>query len=121
MSGRAEEGIRPIEKAMRLNPIPPSHYLLWLGYAYYHLGQYKDVIEASKMVLKRSPNNLFAHIQLVGAYSASGRDEEARQQAEEVLRVDPAFSVEKYEETLPIKDRAEAERFITDLRMAGLK
>jgi len=123
MSGKAEEGIKLIEKAIRLNPIPPAHYLHHLAIAYYFLGRYEDAIEVHKKVLQRSPNYLWAHISLTAAYSASGREEEARHQAEEVLKLDPSFSLDKFAETilLFIQDKAEAERYIADLRKAGLK
>ena len=55
-------------------------------------------LKCYKELLKRSPNNLFAHIGLTAAYIASGREEEARHQAQELLRLDPAFSLDKYAE-----------------------
>jgi TolB-like protein/Flp pilus assembly protein TadD len=119
--GKAEEGIKLIEKAMRLNPISPLHYLLWLGHTNRLLGQYEDAIEVYERLLKRSPNNVIAHIWLAATYSASGREEEARRQAEEMLRLDPSFSLDRFAEFLLIKDEAELERFIADLRRAGLK
>jgi tetratricopeptide (TPR) repeat protein len=121
LTGKPEEGLKLIEKAIRLNPIPPAQYLNVLAGAYHSLGRYQDAIKVRKKVLKRSPNNLFAHIGLTADYSASGRIEEARHQAEELLRLDPSFSVERFAETLPIKDKAEVERHIGNLRKAGLK
>jgi adenylate cyclase len=121
LSGRAEEGIKLIEKAMRLNPIPPTRYLNRLGYAYRSLGRHEDAIEVHEKALSRSPNNLFFHVFLAAAYRAAGREEEARHHAEEVLRLDPTFSLEKYAEIHAMRDRAEAERYIADLRKAGLK
>jgi adenylate cyclase len=121
MSGKAEEGIKLIEKSIRLNPIPPAHYLNRLGYAYRFLGRYEDAIEVHKEVLKRSPDNLFAHMWLTADYSTLGREEEARHQAEEVMRLDPTFSLERYVTIHSMKDKAEFERYIADLRNAGLK
>jgi adenylate cyclase len=120
-SGRAEEAIIILEKAMRLNPIPPPQYLHLLGFAYQVLGRYEDAIEFYKKVLKRSPNHVFAQVNLTGAYSALGREEEARRQAEEALRLDPAFSVDRFAETIYMKDEAVLEKHISDLRKAGLK
>ena len=120
-SGRAEEGIKLIGKAMRLNPIPEAYLLSHLGVAYSSLGQYEKSIEVHREVLKRTPNYLFAHIYLTASYSALGREKEARQQAEELLRLDPAFSLDEYAEMNFIKDEAELERHIDDLRRAGLK
>jgi len=121
MSGKAEEGIKLIEKAIRLNPIPPAHYLNRLGYAYRFLGRYEDAIEAHRKALKRSPDNLFAHMWLTATYSAVGREEEARNQAKQLLRLDPTFSLDEYAEITTMKNKAQIERFIVDLRDAGLK
>jgi adenylate cyclase len=120
-AGRADEGIKLIEKAKRLNPIPPRSYLLALGFAYRFLGRYEDAIEVHKEIVARSHENLFAHVWLTAAYSALGFHEKALQQGQEVLKIDPTISLDQIAETLPLKDKAEAERFIADLRNAGLK
>jgi adenylate cyclase len=120
-SGRAEEGIKLIEKAMRLNPIPPPDYLHILSVGYFLLGRYQDAIQMNEMVLKQAPNFVFAHLGLAAAYGALGREEDFRSHAEEVLKLDPTFSVDQYAEIFPLKDRAEFERFIAELRKAGLK
>jgi len=121
LTGKPEEGIKFIKKAIRLNPIPPAHYLLFLGYAYHLLGRYEDAIDVYKQVLQRSPNNMIALVDLTANYSAWGREEEARQQAEKVLELDPTYSLDKTTLPLLIKDKAEAERYIAHLRKAGLK
>jgi tetratricopeptide (TPR) repeat protein len=121
LSGRAEEGITLMEKSVRLDPIASDQHLNRLGYAYRVLGRYEDAIEAHKRALRRSPNNLFFHMWLAAAYSASGRKEEASHHAEEVLRIDPTFSLDRYADIHAMKDEAEAERFFADLRKAGLK
>jgi adenylate cyclase len=121
ITGKPEEGIKLIRKAIRLNPIPPDIYLVFLGTAYRYLGQYEDAIEVFITVLKRSPKNLIAHIWLTDIYIASGREEEARHQAQRLLQLDPAFSLDKMAQTILMKDKPELERFIAGLRRAGLK
>ena len=51
-------------------------------------------------------------------YSLSGREEDARTEAAEVLRINPKFSLEKFEKAATGKDK---ETFIGALRKAGLK
>jgi tetratricopeptide (TPR) repeat protein len=121
MSGRAEEGIKHIEKAIRLNPLPPSIYLNDLACAFRFLGRYEDAIEVYKEALRLSPTSLISNILLTEAYVASGREVEARQQAQEVLRLDPSFSLDEYARMLFLKDEAVAKRHIGNLRKAGLK
>jgi adenylate cyclase len=120
-SGKAEEGINLIKKGMLLNPFPPLHYQLWLGHAYRLLAQYRKAIEVYEKILKRQPDNLWAHIWLTATYITLGYEEDARRHAEEVLKVDPTFSVEQYADTVPIKDTVVVERLVADLRKAGLK
>jgi hypothetical protein len=53
--------------------------------------------------------------------SLLGREEEARAEAAEMLRINPKFSVEKWAKRLTYKNQADADRFISALRKAGLK
>jgi adenylate cyclase len=50
-----------------------------------------------------------------------GREEEARASAEEVLRIDPDFSVDRYAKIIPFKNRGKLKELIASYRMAGLK
>lgn len=119
--GRSEEAIPVIKKAIRLNPFTQSAYLFNLGLSYLNCGQYEEAIEVSKKATIQEPNNLFAQLALTAAYSLSGRDENAREAAGELLRIDPDFSVENYSKTLPYKNQADRELVINALRKAGLK
>jgi tetratricopeptide (TPR) repeat protein len=119
--GEPEKGIKLIEKAMRLDPIHSDQDLGNLGNAYRALGRYEDAIKAYRRVLQRSPNNLFVQIDLTATYSAAGREQEALHQAQEVLKIDPSFSLDKWAETIVRKDMAEAQLYIESLRKAGLK
>jgi len=119
--GRGEEAIASAKKAMRLNPISPWFYLYWLGMAHWVMEQYDEAIAAYKKVLHQYPTNVVAHIALTASYSLLGREEEARAEAAEVLRLDPKFSVNNYAKRLPFKNQADTERYADALRKAGLK
>lgn len=113
-AGRHEEAIPEYEKAIRLNPIPPNMYLWSLGLSYAATGQYEEGITWCEKAVRQEPDSLLARIMITVLYSWSGRDEEARVEAAEVLRIDPNFSLEKWEK------RANP-RLISALRKAGLK
>jgi tetratricopeptide (TPR) repeat protein len=85
------------------------------------MGQYKEAIAALKGALTRNPNFLPAHLVLAAVYSELGREEEARAEAGEILRLSPAFSLEVLRQRLPYKDPAVSERHLAALRKAGLK
>jgi adenylate cyclase len=120
-SGKPEEALGAAEKAMRLDPRNRELYLVEIGFAYRWMGRYEEAITALKRVLARYPNILGAHAELAACYSELGREEEARAEAAEVLRISPNFSLESMKQGLPIKEPAVLERQLAALRKAGLK
>ena len=119
--GRPEEAIALLKKAIRLNPIPPNWYLFTLGDGYRLAGQYEEAIPVYKRVLHLNPDDILTHTGLAATYSLLGREEQARAEASEVLRIEPKFSLEYFVKTLPFKNQADTERLIDSLRKAGLK
>jgi adenylate cyclase len=120
-AGRPEEGIGMVEKAMRLDPYFADFNAITLGTAYALMEQYEKAIAPLKRVLSHYPDHLAAHLILAIAYSQLGREEEARAEAAEALRLNPHYSVEILRQMAPNKDRALMERHIEALRRAGLK
>ena len=118
---RPEEAIPLLNKAIRLNPIPPTWYLMSLSMAYRDTGRYEESISACRKALDREPRDVFVHLALAATYIFSGRHEEARVEAAEILRIDPKFSLEPLAKTRPHKNQANTARFIEALRKAGLK
>jgi adenylate cyclase len=120
-SGRPVEAINLLKKAMQLNPFPPSYYLMFLGSAYSSVRQYEEAIDALKKAIHLEPNNLFAHVILAATFIKVEREEEAHNQAAEVLRIDPKFSLDYYEKIMPDINRTYVKDHIASLRKAGLK
>jgi adenylate cyclase len=120
LTGRWEESIPEYQKAMRLNPIPPNMYLWSLGMSYWGMGQYDEAILWGEKAVRQEPNSLLARVWMTVIYVSSGREEEARAEAAEVLKINAKFSVQKYEKRASFKKREDNERFISALRKAGL-
>ncbi len=126
-SGRAEEAVELMKKAMRLNPHYPPYYLQVLGFSYCQMGRYEDAITAQKSALSRNPNLLGSHICLAACYSMAGRDEAARAQIKEILRLNPNFSIERATKIgpllmAPLKNPADGKLMADAIRKAaGLK
>jgi tetratricopeptide (TPR) repeat protein len=85
------------------------------------MGQYDEAIRILKTIVEKQPDQTRAHAGLAEAYMLSGREDYAREEAAEVLRIDPTFSVEPFYRNQPYKDKVEVDRRIGALRKAGLK
>ena len=121
LSGRPAKAIAPAEKAMRLGPRQREFYLFHEGFAYVLMGRNGYAVDPLKSCAARTPNNLNAHIWLASAYAELGREGEARAEVAEVTRISPDFSLEVFEQMLPVRDRVLQERRLVNLRKAGLK
>ena len=119
--GKPQEAIMHFKIAMRLSPFYPPWYLYHLGLSYHLTGQYEQAIETLKKGIERTPDVIFPHVRLAAVYSDLGREQEARAEAEEVLRIKPDFSVENYARANPFKDTAIVEYRKELLHNAGLK
>jgi adenylate cyclase len=120
-AGRPKEAITMAKEAIRLNPIPPGFYYQNLTHLYCLTGQYEEAIAVGKEATRVEPNNFTVRAFLTVAYSLHGRQEEARIEAAEVLRINPKFRVDSWAKTIPFKNEADRELTIGALRKAGLK
>jgi TolB-like protein/class 3 adenylate cyclase len=120
-AGRYEDSIPEFQTAIRLNPIPPNIYLYSLGSSYALTGHLDEAITWCEKAVRREPNSLMARLSMASIYSKAGRDEEARFEAAEVLRINPQFSLEKFAKSLTYKKQEDVARTVSALRKAGLK
>jgi adenylate cyclase len=92
------------------------------GFAYHELGKYEDSVTALKRYLGRNPGIFYAHLGLAADYIALGQNDAARAEAEEVLKLNPQFTLAMVAPTVGPKGKvlAEQERWAADLRKAGL-
>ena len=119
---RFHDAIPMLQKALRLSPIPHNAVvLLRLGASQRFIGQNEESIAAFKRASTLWPDNLLGRAYLTAAYSAVGRDSEARAEAAEVLRIDPNFTAEGLIKRFTIRNKPFLDKMVADLRKAGLK
>jgi adenylate cyclase len=99
--------------------------MAYLGMAYLGMGhdqEAADALEKADAIGGAMANNPFTHVGLIAAYTRLGREQDARAEAAEVLRLAPKFSLETVKKTIPVDWTAPPGRhFLDDLREAGLK
>jgi adenylate cyclase len=119
--GRVEEALALLNKAIRLNPMPPDFYLHEFGSCYRLMGRYDEAIAILKRVLNGNPNYLNSRINLIATYVMSGKEEAARAEAVKVLSQNPDFSVERILKDFPYRDQKILDGLKECWHKAGLK
>jgi len=117
--GRPEESIPLFQKAIRLDPFSSPYRSF--GDALREAGRFEEAVSAFKKAIQLAPDDIRAHYYLAATYVMMGREKEARDEAAEVLRIDPKFSLDFLTKILPYKDQSRRDKVINALRKAGLK
>jgi TolB-like protein/Tfp pilus assembly protein PilF len=102
---RADEAIPILKKAIRLNPHAPGWYLHNLAGAYRNVEKFEEATHWAERAVQQNPKNVLSRIVLCSIYSQSGRMDKARAQAQEIMRVNPNFSVDRLARTSPQKTK----------------
>jgi adenylate cyclase len=119
VSGRPEEALERAEKAIRLDPWN-KFFLFYKALAYHIMGRYGEAVPVYKEFLSYYPNFVAARHPLAACYVELGRMDEARAEAAEVVRINPAFSLEKQKQ-LSVIAQPMRDRLYGDAAKAGLK
>jgi adenylate cyclase len=120
-AGRPEEAIPLFQKAIRFNPYAGSFLYRDFGRALRNTGRYEEAVSAFKKAIQLAPDHIFPHLLLAGLYIMMGREQEARAEAAEVLRINPKFSLEYTVKINPYKDQSQYDKIVDAYRKAGLK
>jgi adenylate cyclase len=105
---------------MRLDPHGRDFYSIYEGSAYVAMGNYEQAIPPLKRFLARYSNLAGAHLELIACYVELGRNEEARAEAAEVMRINPQFSAAVQKQISVFKEPLR-DRLYADVAKAGLK
>jgi adenylate cyclase len=115
------EALAYVDKAERLDPHNRAFDEYHRGTAYVLLGRYEEAVPAWKVHLASYPNNVWGHAMLAVAYIELNRQEEARAEAKEIMRINPQLSLEDAKKRALYKDQAVKEHIFADMRKAGLR
>jgi adenylate cyclase len=117
---RPDDMIVLLNKAMRLCPIYPAWYPSNLAWAYLLMDRREDAVASAQASIAIDPDYPFNYMVLAVAFAELGREREARTAVENLLRIDPTYSLRAFSECQPFRDPEVLERHIEGLRKAGL-
>jgi TolB-like protein/DNA-binding winged helix-turn-helix (wHTH) protein/Tfp pilus assembly protein PilF len=120
LDGQIAEGLASVEQAIRLNPRIPSVYRVLRGTLNYAQADLDRALADLEAAVEVNPSYQNLRIWLAAAYAAAERIDEARWQGDEILALHPGFSASRSLWAFPIRDPVYRERFLRDLRRAGL-
>ena len=114
------EGIENIKRAMRLSPIVTAPRSSILGTAYRNAGQLELAVDTLKNTVKRFPAFISGRVALTSCYVLMGMDQEAKQEAREILRRDPAYTIARYTTPNLYRNKETMNKWAESLRKAGI-
>jgi TolB-like protein/DNA-binding winged helix-turn-helix (wHTH) protein/tetratricopeptide (TPR) repeat protein len=118
--GRAADAIEYVKRIMRLDPFYPPNYTYLLGKAYFYTGQYEEAIGLIRDASVRLPYHRASLALLAATAALTGRNDEARGAATDLLRVQPDFTIGEWVRFLGLAKQEDADRLSEGLRRAGL-
>jgi len=114
------EGIENLKRAMRLSPIVTAPRSTILGTAYRNAGQLELAVATLENTVKRFPAFISGRVALTSCYVLMGKEQKAKQEAREILRRDPAYTIARYTTPNLYRNKETMEKWAESLRKAGI-
>ncbi|MSQ60778.1 MAG: tetratricopeptide repeat protein [Betaproteobacteria bacterium] len=121
LSGEPEAARRYLEKAVALNPFPEPWYDFELGKANQLTGRLDKAIEHFEAAISKTPKWVLLRLHAAYAYVEAGRMQDAQREIEAALQLEPGTSIEKADQFENWKRLEDRDRYLGNLRKAGLK
>lgn len=120
--GDPETAIEFLTRAMRFSPLDPEMFRMQAGMAMSHLfaGRFDLALSWAEQSFRQLPSFVFVVLVIAACHALAGRIEQARDAADHLRKLDPAFRISKLESQIPIRRPEHRASLIDGLRLAGL-
>ena len=119
-AGEPGRGMDLLQANLRLDPFQNASRLGYFGHAHYMLKRYPEAIPPLRECAWLMPNFRIVKLWLAAAYAQAGQLTEARAAADDVRRIEPGFTIDRWKVTAVYKNQADAAHLFDGLRKAGL-
>jgi adenylate cyclase len=124
-AGRGEEAVAAVKKSRELNPMYLSGgypvYVDFMGQTCFTAGLYEEAILNMKKAIELYGPSVHRHQFVIASYSMLGRIDEAKEHVQQLLKINPTFSLSSWSYGRMYKRPDDSERLFDALRKAGLK
>jgi TolB-like protein/Flp pilus assembly protein TadD len=120
--GNTDTAIKHAERAIRISPRSPAHWMAYTCLAQSHLQElrYEEAAKAAKKAIQLNPNLIPAYLILAASCAHLGQLDEAQVAIQEALKLNPKLTVARFPELFPISKLKNLDAYLTGLRKAGL-
>ncbi|MCG6862234.1 MAG: tetratricopeptide repeat protein [Chromatiaceae bacterium] len=119
-AGRPDRAEAALGEALRRNPSSSASYREIAGEIFFATGHYGKAAKEFEAALERNPAHTRARLWLAATLSKLGRPEEAAWEVEELLVLNPEFSLSRLLFAFPLKDPHQRDALIGALAQLGL-
>jgi TolB-like protein/tetratricopeptide (TPR) repeat protein len=120
--GEPNEALKRLKRYNDLAPYDPysSFYDTIYVIAYTLKGEYEQAALIGRGVVKVNPDFSAGYKPLIAALGHLGRADEAKPYVEKLLSLEPNFTIERFGKVYPLKQKADRDRYMKGLRLAGV-
>ncbi|MGD8275277.1 MAG: tetratricopeptide repeat protein [Thiohalocapsa sp.] len=119
-AGRADEAEPMLAEALRRNPRSSASYREIAGEIAFATGRYQQAAQQFESALERNPAHTRARLWLAATLAKLGRPDDAAWEVQELLLVNPEFSLSQLLLAFPLKDPQQHEALTDALAQLGL-
>jgi adenylate cyclase len=119
-SGKLDEALESLDRAMQINPQGTGIYLAIKGRILFLMRRYDEAISVLQVALERNPAFDRIHMHLAAALAELGRLEDAAWSVDEALAISPNLSLARERRESLYLEQSDIDHYIEALRKAGL-
>lgn len=118
--GEFDKALGFLRNAMRFNREGRAYIFELLGRSYFFLGDMEQALINLREAVLRNPSVVDPRVFLSAALVASGQHTAARWEADEIIGVDPSFTLKRWIDTYPTTEESQKTQIFTLLAQVGL-
>jgi adenylate cyclase len=119
-SGRLDEALQALDRALQINPRSSGVYQGIEGRTLFLLGRYQEAVAVLEESVERNPGFDRTRLHLAASYARLGRGDDASWAVEEALNINPQITLETERREALYSRQADIEHYIDALRLAGV-